>query len=149
MPTSVNTSNRAYDPVLLKTPSPQDELLHSSYTRCILDVEAFVADYEISKSTVLVLPFRIQLRGKLNKSCELYIDNTTYLAHGRRRQMQALKKMPLDVASQIYSKNAASGKPTSGQPETVHQVDTQDNGLLRCQKRRAYIQSSSIQHQRR
>lgn len=119
MPTSVNTSNRAYDPLLLKTPSPQDELIHSSYTRCILDVEAFVADYEISKSTVLVLPFRIQLRGKLNKSCELYIDNTTYLAHGRRRQMQALKKMPLDVASQISSKNAASGKPTSGQRQYI------------------------------
>lgn len=119
VPATLMPSNNAYDPLMLKTTS-KGELVHTSYTRCILDVEAFVADYEIPKSTVLVLPFRIQLRGRLNKTCDLEIDNTTYLAFGRKKkQMQALKKLPLDGLSQVSSKKASSGNGGLDQQQSI------------------------------
>lgn len=118
MPTSISAPNIAYDPLQLKASTSKVELVHTSYTRCILDVEAFVTDYEIGKRTVLVLPFRIKLRGKLNKSCDLEVDNTTYLAHGRKRQMQALKKVPLDGLSQS-SKKASGSLGSTGDKQNV------------------------------
>lgn len=118
-PTIMPVPIRSYDPLILKNIDSSDELVRTSYTNCILDVEAFVTDYEITKSTVLVLPFRIQLRGRLNKSCDLPIDNTTYLAHGRKRQMQALKKTPVDGMSQLSSKKGGLPASTPGQKQYI------------------------------
>lgn len=97
IPTSVNSNQRAYDPIVLRRESNIHEMVRSSYTRCILDVEAFVFDYEISRSIALVIPFRIALRGRLNRSCNLTLDNTTYLANGRKRQGNTIKKQVIEV----------------------------------------------------
>lgn len=108
IPLSLGTLQRAYDPIMLRRESSSSEMVRSSYTRCILDAEAFVFDYEVSKNTVLVLPFRIALRGKLNRSCNLSLDNTTYVASGRKKIVNTVKKQLTDgkielLARKVYN----------------------------------------------
>lgn len=104
VPISLKPIPPSSDNLILNKDDDKGTPVQTSYTKCILDVEAFVLDYEISKSTVLVLPFRIQLRGKLNKSCDLVIDTTPYISNGKKKHIQPIKKISLDNKGEVNLK---------------------------------------------
>lgn len=71
------------------------EPITTATTRMIWDIEVFATDNEISRFTVLILPFRCKLRGKLRRSCDLKIDNITYYPLNKKK-VANIKKVNID-----------------------------------------------------
>lgn len=95
-PVSLKSNLKSSDNLLLNKEGEETVPVRTSYTKCILDVEAFVLDYEVSKPTVLVLPFRIQLKGKLSKTCDLIIDTTPYISQMKKKYVHPIKKITVE-----------------------------------------------------
>lgn len=83
------------------------ELFRTTYKKMIIDVEIFTLDYEISKETVLIIPFRWALRGKLYGSCNLKVDDVTY-ANMNRKRVPNIKKVVLEVSKMDSLSNRRS-----------------------------------------
>lgn len=84
------------DFITLRDEEEPIELFKTTYKKMIIDVEIFTLDYEINKETVLIIPFRWALRGKLFGSCNLRVDDVTY-ANMNRKRAPAIKKVTLEV----------------------------------------------------
>lgn len=69
-----------------KTTQPRQT---TTVEKMIFDVEIFTLDSEASKSPILIIPFRFELRGNLLKTCSVNIDLRTYVALSREKKRAA------------------------------------------------------------